>query len=464
MLKKSIEEFSDEDCRLFTELVRTMGAQWYQYMHGERTEPDAPETLMKRTLDFFDGDWIGLIDFDLSMAAWSTEFFYNKATGSTSETLIQDAECGEQALRWEIAIRNNAPIIIDDIENIKEEAPEEYAMYKRLKTKSVLGVPYRNCGSGLLVVRNPKRFKDNYIALNIFSYIITNELIAMKRRESISRKTVNYEPNSYNQVMINLFGEMQIIGKDLNLGRSDIPDAIRFLIAYLALNPGKAISAERLNDLYGEKVGSWKNLVYRFRVKWKNVRMMETDDYQLIITTDRGYMLNPEMEINVDVNNVIDLLKTIEDTVDVDAKIDMLRKFMSMYHGEFMQDETMDNFFIEEKRNLYNTTFLAKMDYLLELLYNQRKYDSLIAYSIDILNIYPGSLNTYAWRVSAFRQQGQMDLMRATLNAANALLDDEEQNMLAEKIESIEKATVCRPIINVDSDTFRSKKSRRKSM
>lgn len=463
MLKKSIDEFSDQECRMFTELVRIMGEQWYQYMHGERTEPDGPETLMKRTLDFFDGDWIGLIDFDLSMGVWSTEIFYNKETGSTSETLIEDAECGEQALRWIVAIRNNAPIIIDNIEEIKDEAPEEYAMYKRLKTKSVLAVPYRNCGSGLLVIRNPKRFKDNYIALNIFSYIITNELIALRRRESISRKTVNYEPNSYKQVMINLFGDMQIVGKDLTLNRSDIPDAIRFLIAYLALNPGKAVSAERLNDLYGDKVGSWKNLVYRFRVKWKNVRMTENDDYQLIITNDRGYILNPDMEINVDVNNVIELLKTIEDTVDVDAKIEMLRKFMTMYRGEFMQDETMDNYFIEEKRNLYNTTFMAKMDYLLELLYNQRKYDSLIAYSLDILNIYPGSLNTYAWRVSAFRQQGQMDLMKATLNAANSLLDEDEQEMLAEKIESIAKSTILRPIVSVDMETFRTKKGRKKS-
>ena len=45
--------------------------------------------------------------------------------------------------RFASAIRNCEPIIIEDIEDIREEAPEEYEMYKRLKVKSVLGVPYR---------------------------------------------------------------------------------------------------------------------------------------------------------------------------------------------------------------------------------------------------------------------------------------------------------------------------------
>jgi len=50
-------------------------------------------------------------------------------------------------------------------------------MYKRLHVQSVLGVPYRNCGSGLMVVRNPKRFKNCYTGLNIIAYIVTNEIM-----------------------------------------------------------------------------------------------------------------------------------------------------------------------------------------------------------------------------------------------------------------------------------------------
>lgn len=437
MYKEMMDKMSDAECRMFLELVMDMGEEWYQYMHGERFEPDDPVTLMKRHIELFDGDWMGLIDFDLAIGAWSTKYFYNKVTGSSSETLIQEAECIEQAARWREAILNNQPIIIENIEDIKDEAPEEYAMYKRLKVESVLAVPYRNNGEGLLVVRNPKRFKDNYIALNIMSYIITSELTAIRRRRSISRKTVDYEPVTYNQVQIRLFGDMQIIGKDLYLQKSDIPEPIRFLIAYMSMNPGRAICAERLNDLYGEKIASWKNLIYKFRTKWKNMRILDVDDNQLIITTDCGYMLNPDMEIFVDANHVSDIMKIIEDTSDVSAKLEMLRKFMAMYRGEFMQDEKADNLFLDEQRSLYNTAFLGKMDLLLELLYSQRQYQALAGYSMDVLKIYPGSVNAYAWRISAFKQMGQMDLVKATFETANNIFDDEELSMLKSKIENI---------------------------
>lgn len=449
MYKETMEKMSDKDCRLFLELVMEMGEEWYQYMHGERFEPDDPVTLMKRHIELFDGDWMGLIDFDLSLGAWSTKYFYNKVTGSTSETLIRDAECVEQAERWRIAIANNAPIIIEDIEDIKNESPVEYEMYKRLKVESVLAVPYRNNGSGLLVVRNPKRFKNNYIALNIMSYIITSELVALKKRQSVSRKTVDYEPKAYDEAQIRLFGDMVIVGKDLLLTKQDIPEPVRFLIAYLAMNPGKSICAEQLNELYGEKIASWKNLVYKFRTKWKNVRIMDVDENQLIITSDRGYMLNPDMKIMVDALHVTDMMKTIEDSGDVKAQIEMLRKFMAMYYGEFMQNENSSNLFYEEYRSLYNTNFVAKMDKLMELLYAQREFAMLIGYSMDILKIYPGSVNVYAWRISAFKQQGQMDLVKNTMEAARNLFDETELQMLEDKINTIASIQGAANVINM---------------
>ena len=442
-IENIIKNYTNEECRMFTELVMEMGEEWYRYMHGDRTEPDAPETLMKRHLKFFDGDWMGLIDFDLSMGAWSTKYFYNKATDSTSKTLIQETECAEQAMRWLVAIRNNAPIIIEDIEEIKESAPKEYAMYKRLKVESVLAVPYRNNGSGLLVVRNPKRFKSNYVALNIMSYIVTSELNAIRRRRHISRKTVEYEPKNYNEVQIRLFGDMKIIGKDLVISKCEIAEPIRFLIAYLAMNPGKAICPEQLNELYGEKICSWKNLVYKFRTKWKMLRFMDGEENQLIITTGHGYMLNPDMKIFVDAIHVSEMMKAIEDSGDVAAQIEMLRKFMAMFYGEFMESENMDNQFITEYKSLYTTTFVAKMDKLLELLYSQKQFSALIGYSMDILKIYSGSVNVYAWRIAVFRQQGQMDLVKTTYETASSIFDEDEIKMLDEKVESILSATAA---------------------
>lgn len=438
MYQEILNGMSEDEKSLFVERVLAAGEEWYQYMHGQRSEPDDPVTIMKRDLELFDGDWMGLIDFDMSMGVWSAKYFYNKVTGSSSKTLIEEAECAEQAERWRTAVNNNLPIVIEDIEDIRLEAPAEYKMYKRLQVQSVLAVPYRNCGSGLLVVRNPKQFKDNYIVLNIMSYIITSELNALLKRQSISRKTVDYEPASYDEIQIRLFGDMEIVGKELYLNASDIPEPIRFMIAYLASNPGRAVSAEQINDLYGGKIASWKNLIYKFRNKWKSARVIYEDENQLIVTSERGYTLNQNLRIIVDIDQVTDLMKAIEDASDVRARIELFRKFMATYRGEFMQNENHDNRFYMEYRNLYNANFVARMDEFLELLYSQHEYSMLTKYSTDIIKIYPGSVNVYAWRIAAFKKQGQMDLAKITIASAKELFEDDELKMLKEKVASID--------------------------
>jgi len=148
-------------------------------------------------------------------------------------------------------------------------------------------------------------------------------------------------------------------------------------------------------------------------------------------------MLNPDMNIFVDAIHVSEMMKAIEDSGDIKAQIEMLRKFMAMYYGEFMENENMDNQFIQEYKSLYNTTFVAKMDKLLELLYSQRQFSALIGYSMDILKIYPGSVNVYAWRIAAFRQQGQMDLVKTTQETAASMFDEEEIRMLDDKVNRI---------------------------
>lgn len=143
--------------------------------------------------------------------------------------------------------------------------------------------------------------------------------------------------------------------------------------------------------------------MYKFRTKWKNCRLVDGEEQHLIATTDKGYMLNPYMNIFIDANHVSEMMKIIEDSGDVYAQIEMLRKFMAMYYGEFLEEETYDNNFIHEYKSLFHTSFVGKMDKLLELLYSQRQYSTLLGYSMDILKIHPESVNVYAWRMVAFK-------------------------------------------------------------
>ena len=443
-----MREYSDEECRLFTERIMQMGEEWYKYMHGERAEAgDGPKAVLKRHLQLFDGDWIGLLDYDMAMGVWSTKYFYNANTESSTDTLIGDAEGAEQALRWLKAIQSGQPIIISDIEDIKDEAPEEYAMYKRLKVQSVLAVPYRNCGSGLMVVRNPKRFGDNYVALNIMAYIATNEILAFKRKQNLERQIVHYVPNDSKEIRVNLFGKFEILGKDLRISTEDIPAPMEFMIAYLCCNKGRCVSQEMLADLYGDDSVSWKNQIYRFRKQWKEFEGHEGDDNQFIITTDKGYTLNPDLEVVADSDCVLEFVKTIEDQSDAMTKTEMLKQFRTLYRGGFLEGHIDNTAFVSEKRMKYIAIFNDKMENLLKLLYGQKEYDSLERYSADLLEISPNCVGLYVWRAAGFAATNKKDMMNATLDTARVVLEPDAYKILCSRFLKILNADRLKAIV-----------------
>lgn len=189
-----------EEKILFYDEIQILTQGFYQYMHGERTQPDGATTLFKRFADFYDADWVGLLDVDCNFESWSAKCFYNAVTGSTTETLIGKPERVATAPSWVDAVRTGKPIIVEDIEDIKDLLPSEYEMYKRLEVNSVIGVPYKNIQMRLIVVKNPKRFKSEALALNVMSYISTMETIAVNRRKNMERHTEPDEPSRYEDV------------------------------------------------------------------------------------------------------------------------------------------------------------------------------------------------------------------------------------------------------------------------
>lgn len=426
-----------QESLLFKEEVLRQCGYFYQYMHGERKEPNEAVTILKRSIELFDADWIGLIDFDLEVGAWSTRCFYNKRTGSSTETLIEDAESAAQAKRWVDAIRGGKPIIIEDIEMIKGTAPEEYEMYKRLHVQSVLGVPYRNCGSGLMVVRNPRRFKDCYEALNVIAYIVTNEIIAKQRRDNIYRKQSEFEPKSYDTVRIDLFGDITISSKDLFFDEKDMKsEALRFLIAFLACNPGKFFSAECLNSKYeGDKDVSWADLIYKFRIKWKNARNLDDDNHQLILTTEKGYGFNPKLKIITDVSLAEELMHAIDDSSDVLAKLELLRKFHVLFHGEFMESTFTRNAFIRENRLHYKLKYIEKMEVFMKLLCLQGDYSGAEGYCNDILKVYPDSADIHFWRIVALYKQGHIDSVKGIDENLRDVMDERAYSILCRRLQ-----------------------------
>ena len=428
--------FTDEEYKEFTEATMHQAEQLFQYMHGERNEPDDPITVLKRHIQFFDADWIGLIDFDLDLGRWSTKIFYNANTGSSTETLIQEAESVDQAIGWVRAIKERKPIVIEDIEEIRDLAPEEYAMYKRLKVESVIAVPYMNCGTGLVVVRNPKRFKNNYLALNLMSYIITNEIISKQRREKMESHTLQDEPKSEDEVYIKLLGEMEIVSKDLRLKGNDIPEPIRLMIAFLAAHPDQKFNLDQLKDICRTDAESLKNYIYRFRKKWKSIRNLDNDKCQLLVTVEKDYTFNPDLAIDIDVNHAVEMVKVIEDTADAVTKINLLKQFYMMYRGDFLQGEITDSMVVANARYHYKGIYIEQMNTMLKLMFDLKDYAGVTKYAGNILALNPRSVDIHCWRMLALFKLGKLDLMKGAQDNAEQYLDEKEYILLQNMVEA----------------------------
>ena len=75
--------------------------------------------------------------------------------------------------------------------------------------------------------------------------------------------------------------------------------------------------------------------------------MMDDDGLQLILTTEKGYGINPALQVIVDVILAEELMRAIDDASDRLAKIELLRKFHALFRGEFMGTTFTRNSFIK---------------------------------------------------------------------------------------------------------------------
>ncbi len=229
---------------------------------------------------------------------------------------------------------------------------------------------------------------------------------------------------------------MEIVSKDLRLKGNEIADPIRLMIAFLATHPEQRFSLEQLKDVCRTDTECLKNYIYRFRKKWKGIRNLDNDAYQLIVTVDKDYMFNPELKIRIDVDYAIDMVKVIEDTADATTKIELLKQFYSTYRGDFMQGEITDSMVVTNARFHYKGIYIEQMNTMLKLMFDAKDYASVTKYAGNILVLNPRSVEIHCWRMMALFKLGKLELMKGAQDSAEEYLDEKEFVLLQNMVES----------------------------
>ena len=141
---------------------------------------DDPEEILQETLvavtEFYGGDWAGIMEADLTMKVWSTYWWYNRNTGGKTPNRFGDLEDGEHLWRWIEAMTKGTPMIIEDVEDLKDVSPVEYHFLKDNNVKSMLAVPFWKRPTGFLIVRNPKRHIRRTSVLKALAFVAVSSI------------------------------------------------------------------------------------------------------------------------------------------------------------------------------------------------------------------------------------------------------------------------------------------------
>ena len=120
--------------------------------------------------EFYEADWCGILLLDLDIGVWRPYWWYDVKRGAMADTAFHEFEFSEEFGRWVTALKAGDPVIIEDVDALRETNPAEYRNYKRLEASSIIGVPFWKRPTGFIVIRNPKRNKVDPNMLRIMAY------------------------------------------------------------------------------------------------------------------------------------------------------------------------------------------------------------------------------------------------------------------------------------------------------
>lgn len=142
-----LNEYGKEDmvyAFLFEQKISLLEARLHS---SEDPEAIGRETLIA-TMNFYDGDWCGIIEGDLEMEVWCPVLWYDKAAGGMTATNFRELEETCHMDRWLEALYQCKPVIIPDTSVYKESYSVEYELYSRCFADAILAVPFWHNPSG----------------------------------------------------------------------------------------------------------------------------------------------------------------------------------------------------------------------------------------------------------------------------------------------------------------------------
>lgn len=370
-----------------------------------RNTPDHCEVAcrtLKLLCEFHQGDWAGVILVDLGCSIWKPYWWYNPASTDHTNELVKDFEPFTGWERWVQCIRDNKPLVLTDVESIKESHTDEYNLYKRFLIQSFIAIPIVQNSSGFLVVRNPQKFIDQTSLLKIISCLVGTAIQDNRRMEYQKIMEAPWKLKTPNEIVIRLFGSLEIYTSKGIISEEQIrsPKLCKILV-YLLLSKrtvhqptaiANALWPDEEHDI--EKICSnIRGLVYRFRKPFQQI-----SDEALIINTQAGYRLNPKLRILTDFELFEKLSNDALHTPEKMRRIDLMKQAINLYRGAFFASSNTDGW-VQTTANGLTLRYIYLMNKILFILAEMGDIDGVHHYAQRCIEFTPENVMAHFWLI-----------------------------------------------------------------
>ena len=405
-------------------------------VYGVSDPADISQRVLRQACDFYDADWCGIFDADNMLKLFVPFWWYNRATGGMTTMKMDRGGVSGDFTRWVEALKANEPIFVDDIANIKESSPEEYELYSKQAVQSLLAVPYSKREKGFLVIRNSKRYGDKPEMLQIMANILVAEINEQKLLDRMKAESGSMDSGA--EIIINLFGGLEIITKKGTLSEAEIKSPLACkLLVLLLMNRHRAMSGREIADAlwpdadYTDPTGKLRTLLYRFRATFRMI-----SDKELIVTVPSGYRINSDLSIRTDYEDFEKTCDVSKKAYDRYQKKELLCKAIKSYRGKLFPTGSGEHWLLA-CNSKYHLQYLASVEELMSLLHSEKNYSMMHEYAMLAVSVEPDNPTVLFWLIVALRKHGAMDMAKEHLESAKIRLLNEEYRDLEDRLVAV---------------------------
>jgi len=394
---------------------------------------------LRKACEFYGADWSGFLDVDTVMGVWSPYRWYNPGTKDETKERMAEFESIDCMKRWMECMDANCPIFIPDVEVIKEQNPEEYAMYRKLRAKAILAVPVYPRPMGFMVVRNPAEHMsaEESDMLQMFAYVMLTNINDKKSTEMLMRAH-SADDLAPNEVRISMFGELRIKTAGIEVTEKEInaPDVV-CMIVYLLLSGRKSCTSRDISEILkrDNMEVDFKNAAGNLRTQMSRTRKaMKSSVLEDLMLSDNknGYYLNDKYTITTDVGIFKECLLAIGQTNSMLDKVDLMKKAVNIYCGDLLQSAAGEHWLMPEATQ-YHLAYIGIINDLLRTFDSMNEYSNIQKYAEQSLKVAPGNMKAYYWLYVAYNHMSTPEYARTLLKRAkDALTEPDYEDLLAE--------------------------------